>query len=159
MLSVVPNVSFIWLCGLVKHFLCEAYVTSSVSSLLCSSQLASVEFFFYYSWVPSHLLFKDVCMYVCEAQGAKHAYKHIKYMQMQTCKHTLHTYWLMCVNTNTSSLRALIRQTVECISVWSFEEKTWKQLLCLEQRFVWCCRSTWLRRALAVVVCFKAAIK
>lgn len=127
----------------------------NVTSLPCLSKLTRAALFFYYSKSLMSPNQGCGCMYcICCTQGATHPYKH---MHIQTCKQTHSTH--TDSYTRSHSLKALIRHAAECISVWSFEEKTCKRLLCSEQRFVWCCRSTWLRGALAVVGCFEAVIK
>lgn len=98
----------------------------------------------------SPLILKDVCVH--EGLVRQNMYKH-----MCTCKHasTRDTHADSRVHTQTRTRarafarrRALIRQTVQRVGVWSFEERTWKRLLCSEQRFVWSRRSARLRGAL-----------
>lgn len=109
MLSVVPKMPSIWLCGSVKHFLCEAlFKPISIYSL------------FFFSYYTSPLASQECVRMHAALRGQN---MHINTcMHRQTCKHTR---------------QALKRRPVEWISVWFFEEKTWKCLLCLEQRFVW----------------------
>lgn len=47
---------------------------------------------------------------------------------------------------------------MDCIMMWSFEEKTWKYLLCSEQRFDWCCCPVWIHGASPVVSCYQFSI-
>lgn len=96
----------------------------------------------------SPLILKDACVH--EGLVRQNMYKH-----MCTCKHasTRDTHADSRVHTHTRAhafarRRALIRQTVQRVGVWSFEERTWKRLLCSEQRFVWSRRSARLRGAL-----------
>lgn len=80
------------------------------------------------------------CVGLLGGGGAKHAHGRLYALRIQ---------WRR-------ARRALIRQTAECISVGLFEEKNMKTFAVLRAKV---CLAVQLRGALAVVVCFEAAMK